>query len=223
MPVRFGTFVFDPDTRELLRGGVAVPLSPKAFELLSLLVANRPKAMAKGDLLEHLWPNTFVVEKNLANLVGEIRDALGEDSSSPRFIRTIHRFGYAFRDNAGHADTDRPAGHTDEGSFLVKWVNGRARLGEGEHVLGRDPDVEVFLNHPGVSRRHALIRISGYTVTIEDVGSKNGTFVGEQLLKESRLLTDGDIIRVGSVELTFNVLQTPSSTETVPDGRSPFS
>src|SRR5262245_6276668 len=173
MRVHFGAFVFDPETRELLRGGSAVPLSPKAFALLSLLLANRPKAMAKNELLEQLWPNTFVVEKNLANLIGEVRDALGEDSSSPRFIRTIHRFGYAFRDESTRADTPP---HID-GRFLVKWVNGHTRLTAGDHVLGRDPDVEIFLNHPGVSRRHALIRISGDGVTIEDLGSKNGTFV----------------------------------------------
>src|SRR6185503_15785282 len=137
MRVRFGTFVFDPDTRELLRKGVAVPLSPKAFELLSLLVANRPKAMAKSDLLEQLWPNTFVVEKNLANLVGEVRDALGEDSSNPRFIRTIHRFGYAFRDTSSPAVSDSPTQRVNDAGFLVKWVNGRLRLGAGEHLLGR--------------------------------------------------------------------------------------
>lgn len=215
MRVRFGTFAFDPDTRELLRGRATVPLSPKAFELLSLLVANRPKAMAKSDLLERLWPDSFVVEKNLANLIGEVRDALGEDSSNPRFIRTIHRFGYAFRDHANRADNGRHAPPTHEGFCLVKWVNGRVTLGDGEHVLGRDPDVDVLLNYPGVSRRHALIRISGDTVTIEDLGSKNGTFVADQLVQGTRTLTDGDIIRAGSAEVTFTVLEVQTSTETV--------
>ena len=218
MRVRFGTFVFDPETRELLHKGVAVSLSPKAFELLSLLIANRPKAVAKSDLLERLWPDTFVVEKNLANLIGEVRDALGEDSSNPRFIRTVHRFGYAFRDASAQAD--QSVSQVDEASFLVKWVNGRARLGVGDHVLGRDPDVEVVLNHPGVSRRHALIRISGDGATIEDLGSKNGTFVGDQKLEAAKPLRDADIIRVGSVELTLTVLRVQTSTETVTDGRS---
>ena len=81
MQVRFETFVLDSDTRELLRDGRSVPLSPKAFDLLSILVAERPKAISKSDLLERLWPATFVVEKNLANLVSEIRDALGDDPS----------------------------------------------------------------------------------------------------------------------------------------------
>ena len=76
MQVRFGGFVLDSDTRELLRGDARVPLSPKAFDLLSILVADRPKAISKSDLQERLWPATFVVEKNLANLVS--------DSRSPR-------------------------------------------------------------------------------------------------------------------------------------------
>ena len=75
MQVRFGTFLLDSETRELLRDGNRVPLSPKAFDLLSILVADRPKAISKSELQERLWPATFVVEKNLANLVSEIRDA----------------------------------------------------------------------------------------------------------------------------------------------------
>ena len=196
-----------------------MPLSPKAFDLLSILVAHRPKAMAKSDLQERLWPTTFVVEKNLANLIGEIRDALGDDPSNPRFIRTVHRFGYAFRETSPRAETWPPASRGGEVSFLVKWVNGRVTLDEGAHVLGRDPDVEIFLNSPGVSRRHALITISADRATIEDLGSKNGTFVGDQRVDGSRSLGDGDIIGVGSVKLTVKVLQTPSSTETIPDGR----
>ena len=55
-------------------------MSPKAFQLLEILLENQPKAMAKGMLQEILWPDTFVVEKNLANLVGEIREALGDSA-----------------------------------------------------------------------------------------------------------------------------------------------
>lgn len=220
MQVRFGGFVLDPDTRELLRGDARVPLSPKAFDLLSILVADRPKAISKSDLQERLWPATFVVEKNLANLVSEIRDAIGDDPSNPRFIRTVHRFGYAFRETVPRVQTARPASR-DDVYFRVKWVNGHVTLDEGAHVLGRDPDVEIFLNSSGVSRRHAAITISAGRETIEDLGSKNGTFVGDRRVDGSRSLADGDIIGVGSVKLTFRVLQTPGSTETEPDGRLP--
>jgi hypothetical protein len=221
MRVRFGAFVLDPETRELLRGDTPVALSPKAFDLLSLLVANRPKAMAKSDLLERLWPATFVVEKNLVNLIGEVRSAIADDPSNPRFIRTVHRFGYAFRDPAGRPGTVGGGRRPGRVSFVIKWVKGRVQLDEGEHVLGRDPDVEVCLDSPGVSRRHARITIAGDSATIEDLGSKNGTSVGDQRLDGSRSLGDGDTIRIGSVALTFTVVRAPSSTETVPDGPSP--
>jgi len=216
----FETFLLDSDTRELLRDGRSVPLSPKAFDLLSILVASRPKAIAKNDLLERLWPATFVVEKNLANLVSEIRDALGDDPARPRFIRTVHRFGYAFRETPARTGSGSPETGGGPVSFLVKWVNGRVTIDEGEHVLGRDPDVEIFLNSPGVSRRHARIRVSSGRAAIEDLGSKNGTFVGDERVDGSRFLGDGDIIGVGSVTLTIRVIQAPTSTETQVDERS---
>lgn len=98
MHVSFGEFVLDLDSRELRRGAKLVRVSPKAFQLLEILVTNRPKALSKAELQDRLWPETFVVEKNLANLVSEIRQALGERSSASGFIRTVPRYGYAFRD-----------------------------------------------------------------------------------------------------------------------------
>ena len=219
MQVRFGTLVLDSETRELLRDGHSVPLSPKAFDLLSILVADRPKAISKSDLQERLWPATFVVEKNLANLVSEIRDAIGDDPSNPRFIRTIHRFGYAFREELPRPEPSPSGGGAV--SFVVKWPNGRITLDEGAHVLvrwiGFEMLLELFLNSPGVSRRHARITISAGRAAIEDLGSKNGTFVGDQRVDGSTSLGHGDIIGVGSVKLTLRIIQAPRSTETEAD------
>ena len=98
--VSFGDFVLDTDARELRRGGQPVLLTPKAYQLLEVLVRHSPKALSKSLLQEQLWPDTFVVEKNLVNLIAEIRETLGDDATHPRFVRTVHRFGYAFRDPA---------------------------------------------------------------------------------------------------------------------------
>ena len=214
MPVRFGPYVLDLESRQLLHGDDIVHLSPKALDLLGILVSARPKALSKSDLQERLWPATFVVEKNLANLVSEIRNALGDDPSNPRFIRTVHRFGYAFRDTVSHGEGGQPVSRGSEVFFRLKWANGRVTLAEGEHLIGRDPDAEIFLNSAGVSRRHARIGIATGRATIEDLGSKNGTFVGDQRVEGPRSLGDGDIIGVGSVKLTLRVFQTPSSTKT---------
>ena len=96
MRLSFGDFVLDTDTRELRRGSQPLHLSTKAFHLLEVLAAKRPSAVSKADLHERLWPDTFVVEKNLVNLISEIRDALGDNPSEPQFIRTVHRFGTPF-------------------------------------------------------------------------------------------------------------------------------
>ena len=212
--VLFGDFVLDPDARELRRGGEPILLSPKAFQLLELLAANSPKALSKAALQEHLWPNTFVVEKNLVNLIAEIREALGEAAAQPRFVRTIHRFGYAFRDQTGKPRARRESISATDVRFRLVWAGGRAGLGEGEHVLGRDPELKLFLDAPDVSRRHARISIAGDEATIDDLESKNGTFVSDRRLGSATRLADGDSIRVGSVQLTFTAVRSRGSTQT---------
>ena len=211
----FGEFVLDADARELRRRDEPVLLSPKAYQLLEVLVRHSPKALSKSVLQDQLWPDTFVVEKNLVNLIAEIRDALGERATHPRFVRTVHRFGYAFR----NVNADPPATRTIRGKgarFRLLWAGGRIGLSDGEHVLGRDPDLELFLDSADVSRRHARIRIAGDEATIEDLESKNGTFVADRRLDGSVRLVDGDSIRIGSVRLTFTAVRSRGSTQTVP-------
>ena len=96
--VSFGPFTLDNESRQLLSGEALQPvhLSPKAYELLRVLVDTRPRAVAKRELHERLWPSTFVSEATLASLVAELRDALGERGREAHFIRTVHGFGYAF-------------------------------------------------------------------------------------------------------------------------------
>ena len=214
MPVRFPPYVLDAERRQLLRGGEVVHLSPKAFELLWILASHRPKALAKSDLQERLWPGTFVVEKNLANLVSEIRNAIGDDAANPRHIRTVHRFGYAFRDAEPPEKTRRSAGRGTDTAFRLKWLDGRVTLEEGEHLLGRDPDAEIYVNSAGVSRRHARIRIAAGRATIEDLDSKNGTFLGDRRIVGPAVLENGDVIGVGSVKLRLAIVQAPTSTKT---------
>jgi DNA-binding winged helix-turn-helix (wHTH) protein/Tfp pilus assembly protein PilF len=96
MRLQFGDCLFDAESRTLQRGGSAVRITAKAFQLLELLLAARPKPIAKEELFARLWPDTFVSDGNLATLIREIRAATGDDARQPRYIRTVHRFGYAF-------------------------------------------------------------------------------------------------------------------------------
>src|SRR6188768_719293 len=94
MRLAFGDFVIDFDERRLLSAQQEVRLTPKAFDLLRLLIETRPKALSKQEIFERLWPGTFVTENNLAALVADLRSSLGDQASEPRFIRTVYAFGY---------------------------------------------------------------------------------------------------------------------------------
>jgi len=213
MRVRFGEFIVDTDTRELLRESAPVHLSPKAFQLLELLVTARPRALSKDVLYERLWPNTFVVEANLSNLVGELRAALADDRRHPRFVRTVHGFGYAFQ--AAPEGVSAITGQPGIVLYQLVWSGGRATFGEGEHILGRDPSLDLCVESSSVSRRHARLRIDRGEAMLEDLGSKNGTFVNDKRLTAPVVLADRDQLCVGSVRLMFRILSPQPSTETV--------
>ena len=216
--IRFGAFTFDHETRQLTRGGSEVHLPPKAFELLAILISDRPKVLSKAQLQQHLWPETFVAEANLSNLVAELREALGDRARSPRFIRTAHGFGYAF---CGEATPTSEARATSSGGphCWLEWGTQRYPLSAGENVIGRDPDVEVRLDASTVSRRHARLVVTADGTVLEDFGSKNGTFRGAERVTEPVRLIDGDAIRIGSLLVTFHVRSPLGSTET--QGSSP--
>jgi DNA-binding winged helix-turn-helix (wHTH) protein len=213
MTIRFGPFALDLDTRQLSREGRAMHLSPKAFELLVTLVSDRPKVLSKAVLQQRLWPETFVAEANLSNLVAEVREALGDRSRAPLYIRTAHGFGYAFC-----GATTTPANVTDPGSdrpsCWLEWDRRRFLLSVGEHVIGRDPDVEVRLDATTVSRRHARLVVKPEGTVLEDFGSKNGTFRGGERITSPVQLADGDAIGIGSLLLTFHLQATSVSTDT---------
>ena len=212
MQVRFSEFVLDTETRELLRDSRPIHLSPKAFQLLELLVETRPRALPKDTLYSRLWPNTFVVEANLSNLVGEVRAALGDNPRRPRFVRTVHGFGYAFSEER---QTEGVGTHRSHGVlYRLVWEDGRATFGEGEHVLGRDPALEVCLDSSSVSRQHARVQIADGVAMLEDLGSKNGTFVNGQRITTAVRLCDRDQIGVGEMRLRFRILSAQPSTET---------
>jgi DNA-binding winged helix-turn-helix (wHTH) protein len=201
MRVQFGDITLDSASRQLVRGGAAVHLSPKAFDLLCHLVERCPSAVSKNQLFELVWPGTFVVEANLTVLVTELRRALGDDPHTPRFIRTIHKHGYAFCGQVAEIAPRPPA--RDALRVWLLWHDRVLPLAEGENVIGRDPSCGVWLDQPGVSRRHARVLVTDDLAEIEDLGSTNGTFVSEVAISGSHQLRDADIIQIGSVDLKY--------------------
>lgn len=213
MKIRFGAFTLDRDTRQLIQEGREIHLAPKAFELLLLLVLDRPKVLSKTELQQRLWPETFVAEANLSNLIAEIREALDDPAREPRFVRTAHGFGYAFCGDATIAADADDIGASQPWCWL-EWGTRRFPLAAGEHVMGRDPDVQVRLDASTVSRRHARIVVTADRAVLEDFGSKNGTYRGDERVTAPIELIDGDAIRIGSLLVTFHARGPLDSTET---------
>src|ERR1700682_5906523 len=95
MRMDLGGMTLDTGTRELLRGKERLRLTPKAFQLLTLLVEKRPSAVSKEEIEDALWPEKLVTEGNVTTLVKEIRHVLGDDARAPGLVRTVYGYGYA--------------------------------------------------------------------------------------------------------------------------------
>lgn len=216
MTIAFDRFTLDSGARRLLEGGLERHLSPRAFDVLEALIDRRPAVVSKAELQERFWPGTYVVDAALNVVVAEIRRVLGDDPSKPRFIRTVHRVGYAF---CGAATASTPAGRALSSRCWVVWNDRTVQLGEGENVIGRDPRSAVWVDASGVSRRHARIVVAGDEARLDDLGSKNGTFVGRVAVTSVRQLADGDVIRVGSASLKFRMWSDERAPQTERIGR----
>ncbi len=197
--IRFGIFQFDAWARLLTNAGQPVHLTAKAVDLLALLTSREPDAVAKKDIHAHLWPDTFVSEVSLTTLIFELRSALGESARKPKFVRTVHGFGYAFQGDSGQNDeTETP--------FCVILDGREIGLLRGENVIGRARDCRVRLDSTRVSRRHARVTIDGDAALIEDCGSRNGTWVGGARTTGRVRLHDGDEIVIAGMPMRFRVI-----------------
>jgi DNA-binding winged helix-turn-helix (wHTH) protein len=211
MKLRFGSNELDGASRRIWHSGREVHLSTKAFDLLVLLVERRPAAVPKSEIKDRLWPGTFVSDTNLPTLIAEIRHALDDDARRGECIRTVHGFGYAFSAEIVSA----PEAASDRAAAWLVGVASRIRLAAGENILGRDGDDVIALQSPTVSRRHARVIVSGADATIEDLGSKNGTYVNEARVETPAAVVDGDRVRVGSLVFTIRFGQAGTSTQTM--------
>jgi DNA-binding winged helix-turn-helix (wHTH) protein len=208
--VRFGPFTLDSARRLLTRGGTPIHLTPKAFDLLALLVVEAPRVVPKGELHERLWPGTFVADATLVGLVKELRRALEDHDQRAPIIRTAHRVGYGFC-------LDVAEGTPPHLPRQMHWVlagSRRVPLKPGQNDIGRDPECNVWVDSASVSRRHARIHIDASGAVLEDLNSKNGTLVNGVPASGRVALQPGDRIHIGSVLLIFRSSGSGMSTVT---------
>jgi DNA-binding winged helix-turn-helix (wHTH) protein len=197
MRLKFGDCVLDISARQLERGNKAVPLEPKMYELLEVLIKRRPAVVTNNELDELLWPEVYVARTSLTRLVSELRGVLGDTPRDSRIIRTVYKTGYAFCADV----TALPPAGSRPATIEVLWMRQSLPLTDGEHIAGRDADCSLVIDGTTVSRHHARIRVTGVSVMIEDLDSTNGTHVNGKRISAPTRLTSGDEFALGSEKL----------------------
>jgi DNA-binding winged helix-turn-helix (wHTH) protein len=219
--VRFGAFEADLDTCELRRAGQRVELQELPFRILAALLERPGELVSRDDLRASAWPAGVHVdfEHGLNKAVNKIRVALGDDPERPRYVETLPRRGYRFI-----APVELPREYekaqpgTPRGAFRILWDGRTIPLAQGENVLGRELDAAVWVDSSTVSRRHARIVVTGERAVLEDLASKNGTFLRGRRITARESLVDGDEIAVGSARMTFRASSAGQSTKTGSSG-----
>jgi DNA-binding winged helix-turn-helix (wHTH) protein len=213
MRLKFGDCVLDLGARQLERGSKVVPLEPKMYELLEVLIKRRPAVVTNNDLDELLWPNVYVARTSLTRLVSELRAVLGDSPRDSHVIRTVYKVGYAFCADV----TGLPAVRSSPATIEVLWKKQSFPLADGEHLPGRDAECSLVIDGTTVSRRHARITVADEAATIEDLDSTNGTYVNGTRITAPTRLAHGDELSLGSEIL--QVRRRSASALTVKIGR----
>lgn len=203
--VSIGALAFDAERRQLIGEDGAVELPTKEFELLSLLVSKRPRAVSKEEIRDALWPRTIVTEASLTSLVKELRTKLGQTGRRGP-IRTVHGFGYALADE----------GTAPQRASFPRLVRGGTEIAvvSRELILGRESGLPGTIDAASVSRRHAHLRWDGTAVVLTDLASKNGTFVNGVRVSGPASLVDGDEVTLGLVSFVYRAPRSAGETTT---------
>lgn len=196
-----------PRLNRLVLGDGCVKLRPRLMDVLAFLAQHEGEVLSKDTIIAAVWARPFLAESVLSRSIADLRRVLGDDAAQPRFIETITKRGYRLvapverveppeSDSVpvkrpGPPRTPSPCGTHSCGLW---WGEREVPLEEGENVIGRTNDAAVRISSARVSRRHARIVVTGGRAVLEDLGSKNGTFLRGRRIERPVELSDGDEI-----------------------------
>src|SRR5579862_2714584 len=201
MRLKFADCVLDLRARQLERADKVVPLEPKMYDLLEVLITRRPAVVTNNELDELLWPQVYVARTSLTRLVSELRAVLGDTPRDSHIIRTAYKTGYAFCASV----TGLPAAGAAPARIELIWKRQSLPLTDGEYVAGRDADCSLVIDASTVSRRHVRITVVSGAVTLEDLDSTNGTFVNGTRIFVPTSVVAGNSIALGSEALQLRI------------------
>jgi DNA-binding winged helix-turn-helix (wHTH) protein len=194
---QIGEWTVDPELGRISRSERVVQLRPRAMDVLLCLAELQGRLASKQHLIDSVWQQEFVSDNALTQVIAELRTELGDDAEHPSYIETIPRRGYRLIAPMTSPDAAQPAPPAGTPLFRLEGDEGEIPLGVGENLIGRAPDAAIRIDNSEVSRRHALIVVKGTTATLEDLGSKNGTYLRGKRIEEPAKLANADEIRIG--------------------------
>ena len=209
MSVRFGAFVFHAERRQLLHDGAEVHLTPKAFDLLGLLIRGRRPSFRRRRSTSSSGPTRSCPMRRW-------QDWSKKCAARWATMVPVRSFGRP-TGWVSRLRRQQIASGSPNPTAITHWLTVGTRripLKDGVNVIGRDPDATVWLDVPGVSRRHAQVIVKDGVATLEDLGSKNGTLVGDRPVRGQVTLRHADRIQVATELLVLHVSNRGMSTAT---------
>jgi DNA-binding winged helix-turn-helix (wHTH) protein len=210
-----GAWLVEPMLDQISRDGRVVRLRPRAMDVLTCLAAAAGKLASKRDLIDAVWRTEHVSDHALTQVIAELRAALEDDARNPMYIENVPRRGYRLVTAVTPVAESVPPAREAAVPFRLQGEGGDHPLKQGANLIGRTADADICIDRTAVSRAHARIVVTGTTATIEDLGSKNGTYLNGARLEQPAVLTNGDDIWIGRsvARLRFLVEGEPTLTE----------
>ena len=205
---RFGPFRLVPDQRLLERDGTPVALTAKAFDLLAALVQQRTRALSKDELLALVWPGSVVEEGNLSQQVFVLRRTLADAGEC---VATVPRHGYRFV--APVVEEHAPLALGGDEPSLPGLGRAPVSASRGLHRDWSRRRCRPEDSLPSISRHHARVVVRGLAATIEDLGSRHGTWRGTRTSVRGLVpLSGGDEIKLGTALLVYSLVMPADTT-----------
>lgn len=193
----------EPRLGRMVRDQVVVTLRPRVMEALTFLAGRPGEVVAKRELVDAVWSSGFVADNTIVHCINELRDALGDTVTAPRFLQTIPRRGYRMLGRVKEIEEEGTPVTFEEAGFHLLGKRWAAFLIDGDNLIGRGGEARIIVPSARVSRHHARITASGDRAVVEDLESKNGTFVDEQRVTAPTVLRDGATLRFADLPLVF--------------------
>ncbi len=185
------------------------------MESLVFLAGHEGEVVSKRQLVDAVWSSGFVSDNTVVHCINELRNALGDSASSPQFLQTIPRRGYRMLGHVRQIGANQETFSAERARYQLESRSWIGFLIDGENLIGRGGEAKIIAPSVRVSRHHASITVSERGAVLEDLESKNGTFVNDRKVVDPTPIEDGDEVRIGDVILAFRRRTLDGPDETV--------